>query len=501
MFKIYETKNYTRIFGAGLLLSYCFFFIGCSFKQKNNPTLVNDIHSQLNETKVQRIVQPDSVKSVQEIIQQAKRENRAISIAGGRHAMGGQQFGKDTILIDTNKLNRILDFDRKNGIINVQAGIRWPQLMLYLEESQRGQWPQWSIKQKQTGADQLTIGGALSANIHGRGLKFRPFIEDVESFTLVDAEGNIQICSRTLNPELFRLVIGGYGLFGVITDVKLRLVPRQKVERIVKTLELKDLSHAIQQRISEGFVYGDFQFDVDPNSPHFLTHGVFSCYRPVNHEGGIPESQKELHRKDWMDFFYLAHKGKKQAFENYVSYYLSTNGQKYWSDTHQLSEYFDYYHQELDQRLNLEERGTEMISEIYVPRKSLVKFMEDVREDFRKNKVNLIYGTIRFIEKDDESFLAWAKENYASVIFNLHTAHSPEAIQETSENFRRLIARGLQYGGSYYLTYHHWATREQVLAAYPQFVEFLKLKKKYDPEERFQSEWYRFYKTMFADSL
>lgn len=42
---------------------------------------------------------------------------------------------------------------------------------------------------------------------------------------------------------------------------------------------------------------------------------------------------------------------------------------------------------------------------------------------------------------------------------------------------------------------------KQVLRAYPQFVEFLKLKKKYDPGERFQSDWYRHYKAMFAEEL
>ena len=34
-----------------------------------------------------------------------------------------------------------------------------------------------------------------------------------------------------------------------------------------------------------------------------------------------------------------------------------------------------------------------------------------------------------------------------------------------------------------------------------QFAEFLRLKKRYDPEERFQSDWYRHYRTMFADIL
>lgn len=52
---------------------------------------------------------------------------------------------------------------------------------------------------------------------------------------------------------------------------------------------------------------------------------------------------------------------------------------------------------------------------------------------------------------------------------------------------RILIDRAIEYGGSYYLTYHHWATRQQVETAYPQFVDFLRLKLNSDRDERFQS--------------
>ena len=113
----------------------------------------------------------------------------------------------------------------------------------------------------------------------------------------------------------------------------------------------------------------------------------------------------------------------------------------------------------------------------------------------------LIYGTVRLIERDDESFLPWAKQPYACTIFNLHTVHSPEGLQRSQFAFRRLIDMAARRGGTYYLTYHRYATRNQVEACYAQFAEFLRLKKKYDPEERFQSDWYRHYRTMFADSI
>jgi hypothetical protein len=75
------------------------------------------------------------------------------------------------------------------------------------------------------------------------------------------------------------------------------------------------------------------------------------------------------------------------------------------------------------------------------------------------------------------------------------------AVERAAAAFRRLIDLARKRGGSYFLTYHKWAAREQVQACYPQFPEFLRLKRRFDPEERFQSDWYRHYRTMFADIL
>jgi hypothetical protein len=112
--------------------------------------------------------------------------------------------------------------------------------------------------------------------------------------------------------------------------------------------------------------------------------------------------------------------------------------------------------------------------------------------------VPLIYGVIRLIKKDNESFLAWAKKDFACIIFNLHLEHTEKGIEEAKLNFCRVIDRALELDGSYYLTYHRWARKDQVLKVYPQFPKFLKLKFKYDPQEIFQNDWYRHYKGMFS---
>jgi FAD/FMN-containing dehydrogenase len=321
-------------------------------------------------------------------------------------------------------------------------------------------------------------------------------ISDIESFVIVDATGAARRCSRTENTELFSLAIGGYGLFGVVTDVTLRLAKRTKVERVVEIIPVKDLISQVSDRIDKGFVYGDCQYSTSLEGKVEDHAGVFACYRPVGDDRPIQSNPRQLSGAEWGELYRLARTNKPRAFETYSKYYMSTSGQVYWSDRHQLSGSFQAYRDATDP-----ERGTEVITEAYVSHENFVPFMGAVRQDFIDNGSDMTYGTIRFIERDDESFLSWAKERSVCIVCNLHVLHTEQGLKQAAADFRRIIDRAIEYGGRYYLTYHRWATRRQVEACYPRFAEFLRLKKKYDPAERLQSNWYRHYRQMFADLL
>jgi hypothetical protein len=62
----------------------------------------------------------------------------AMAIAGGCHSMGGQQFADDAILIDTRGLSRVLAFDSEHGLITVEGGIQWPDLVAHLRAHRPG---------------------------------------------------------------------------------------------------------------------------------------------------------------------------------------------------------------------------------------------------------------------------------------------------------------------------------------------------------------------------
>lgn len=248
-------------------------------------------------------------------------------------------------------------------------------------------------------------------------------------------------------------------------------------------------------------MFGDFQFKTDESADDYLKTGVFSCYRPLRSDAPTPKRQRRLPRAAWRRLLELAHFDKARAFDEYSNYYLSTTGQTYWSDTHQLSYYLDDYHEILDQKPSAQGKATEMISEVYVPRGRLTEFMGRAAEEFRRFEVDVIYGTIRLIEQDDITFLPWAKESWACIVFNLHVDHSPAGIDRARAQFRLLIDLAIEQGGSYFLTYHRWASQNQVEVCYPQMPEFLRRKLQWDPDERFESDWYRHYRQMFAAEL
>ncbi len=412
--------------------------------------------------------------------------------------MGGQQFGRDGLLIDTGGLTRVLDFDQASGLITVEAGIDWPALMHRYLARQRASDCPWGFAQKQTGADHLSIGGAVSANTHGRGLTMPPLVGQIESLRLVDARGCLIECSRRINPGLFRLVVGGYGLFGAIYSVTLRLVRRMLLRRSVMIADVNEAVPTLEKAAQRGAAYGDFQYAIDPvDDSTFLRRGVLAWYEPAP-VASSASTNAELSKNDWLNLLYLAYTDKQRAFDLYAGHYLDTHGQVYASDEHQMSTYLPSYRDFLRRKLRPRHPESLMISELFVPREALSAFMTAARAVLRRTGAEVIYGTVRLIEEDRETFLAWARGRWAGVIFNLRTIQTPEGLARCRAAFRGLIDAAIRFGGSYYLTYHRWATREQVLVCHPRLPEFLRLKREYDPGEVFRSDWYRHHRRLLG---
>lgn len=239
---------------------------------------------------------------------------------------------------------------------------------------------------------------------------------------------------------------------------------------------------------------------MDPARPDFLQRGVFSCYEPV--DGSAESSPGDpLDRETWRRLLRLACTRPTEAFEVYATHYLRTDGRCYASDRVQMSTYLPDYAAEVRAAVGSATRATLMITELYVPRERLTDFLEAAADYLRARGEQVIYGTVRLIQRDTESFLPWAREAWACVVMNLLVIHEPERLARLADSFRGLIDLALERGGSFYLTYHRHATRDQLLAAYPQMLGFLAHKRAFDPADRFQSNWYASLQQKFGAHL
>jgi decaprenylphospho-beta-D-ribofuranose 2-oxidase len=163
------------------------------------------------------LLRPESVAGLVSAVAEPNFESklgRGLGRAYGDAAVNGRGA---TIL--TEKLNRMLAFDQKTGVLRCEAGVTIEDL---IETFMPRGWFPLVVP----GTKYVTVGGAIASDIHGKNHhRDGSFVNAVRSFTLLTAKGDTLTCSRTLEPDLFWATLGGMGLTGIIVDVELKLQP------------------------------------------------------------------------------------------------------------------------------------------------------------------------------------------------------------------------------------------------------------------------------------
>ena len=189
--------------------------------------------------------------------------------------MGGHAFYKDAVVINMLSFNKILSIDHKKKIITVQSGVTWGQIIECINKYNL------SVKVMQA-YSAFTVGGSLSVNVHKSDIRLGPLIETVKSFRLLTANGEVLNVDRAENAELFSLVIGGYGLFGIILEADIELKDNcimKKTEYIIDYSKYAEFFGEIRKKINIEFLFARLSFVKDRS---MLRDIVATTYKKTN---------------------------------------------------------------------------------------------------------------------------------------------------------------------------------------------------------------------------
>lgn len=477
--------------GAALALAFCarpaWHLIRVTLKDRNElqatpPGQVDDA-SRLNQTPVAEVFDVPVERARMEeqlaaLLERARREQRRVCVAGARHSMGGHTIYPGGIAVNMLPWNQ-LDLDEERDILKAGAGALWSDIIPYLD--QRGR----SVAVMQSN-NSFSVGGSLSVNCHGWQYGRPPIASTVESFRLMKADGRVVTCSRTENAELFSLALGGYGLFGIILDAELKVVPNRRyllssqvlpaIEAIAvyrkKVAQREDAAmvyarmNVDPKRFLQDVILNVFTEDTDPQAsiPPLEEPGLVGIRRSIFRGSGDSNYGKQLR---WTAETELQPRIRARAF----------------SRNQLLNESASIF-------ANRDADSTDILHEYFVPPEKIELFVERVRSIVPASEGNLLNVTVRSIEPDADTFLRYADGPMLSLVMLFLQPRTAEGETQMQEMTRQLIGAALDVGGRYYLPYRLHATPEQFHAAYPMAEEFFALKRRYDPDELFQNQFY-----------
>ena len=417
-----------------------------------------------------------TITVLQTVLLRAKEEGKHVSIAGARHSMGGQALS-DGIVVDMTGFSAMEL--QEDGLLHVQSGAKWKDIVPFLHVHNQ------SVLVMQTN-DDFSVGGSLSVNAHGWQFDRGPISSTVQAFDLLLATGEVLHCSRTENQELFGLVLGGYGLFGIILDVWLEVTPNSLLRSIHAHVQLEDFLQSwekIAQEANIEMLYGRLKIDRDDMFQEALITG----YVRTTEDTSVEELRK-------IPFLELKRSVFRGAQNSNLGKKIRWNLEK-WVGGESSGVYTRsmLQHEPASTYANRNPNQTDILHEYFVPTDQVIGFVGDMAGIVNSCQIDVLNVTIRFVKEDRDTLLRYAKEDVFSfvMLFTYDKTTEMDAIME--ECTTKLVDNAIAHRGTFYLPYRLHPTKEQFQQAYPQYGKFADAKDQYDPYGILHTRWYMHY--------
>jgi FAD/FMN-containing dehydrogenase len=446
---------------------------------KSRPLLLNDA-SGLNPVPVARnwIVRSSDeqhfIDELRSLLKEATREGKPVCFGGARHSMGGQSLVRDGFAASIAAPSCLPDAAART--YRVRSGTRWRDVIEALDPLG------FSVAVMQSNHD-FSVGGTLSVNAHGWAVPFGPFGTTIRSFRLMLSDGSVVNCTRTDNAELFALVIGGYGLFGIVIDADLdlvenvSLVPKYEVmhasaiaERFLAAVREQPvrMAYARLSIARKGFLgsaflvtYRPAEVQPDPLPPARLSAVYAVLSRTLfRHQIGSERGKAERwYAETVLQPGLIRHAITRNSILNVPVSALA--------DT--------------------DLRRTDILHEYFIPPARFGEFLVACHDVIPASEQALLNVTLRYVDTDPVSVLNFALGPRIAAVLLFTQPVSAQADVAMQAMTQRLIDRVLAIGGSFYLPYRLHARPDQVQAAYPRLAQFIAKKRHYDPQLRFRN--------------
>ena len=452
----------------------------------NIPKGYTNDASQLNLTKVDTIIRvPDTKiqieRQLRDVLNHAQENDLRISIAGAQHSMGGHTIYPGGIVVNMLPYKH-MKLDTTSNILTIGSGALWEDAISYLDIYGK------SVAVMQAFSS-FSVGGSISVNGHGWQKDLPPISSSVVSFTLMDYKGDIIQCSRTENPELFKLVIGGYGLFGIILDVKLKVVDNTALQfKYVRLSPEKYVEHYkkfVSDNPNVDLVFGRLRI----SDKQFLEEATLNFFEKVNSKP-LPIQQQNQKNAETKRLVFRSsvssEYGKRLRWDLETGMNRITRNSVF-SRNELLSDHVSLIE-------NNDTSSTDLLHEYFIPERNFNQFIAAIKPILKDSAIDLLNITIRGVQKDEDSYMNYARENVFGFVFLFNQKKTKEQEEAMRILTNQLVDVAIKNEGTFYLPYRLHISKEKMRKAYPQSDAFFALKQKYDPKEVFSNKFYEHYK-------
>ena len=444
----------------------------------------------LNRTAVYGVVQVTTVEQIQSALEFARASNLKVSLAGARHSMGGHAFAPNALVLDMTRFNA-MSLNRDTRLLTVQSGATWHDVQNYLH-------PLYAVKAMQS-TDIFTVGGSIAVNAHGMDHQAGSVGSTIRSMRVMLPDGTIQRVGPAENRELFDLVVGGYGLFGIVLDADLDVtdnVVYTTGRQVVDYQAFPDLfATTLGPDRSLGLFYG--HLSTAPDS--LLREMILYTYREteparadlppleevsgtklrrlllnVSKRGDLAMRLKWLAEKHLEPLLESCTVPRTQAMAQGEACLVSRN---------------EPMHDSVKYLKNGLQDDTDILQEYFVPRDRLVPFVDGLREIVRANRTRLLNASVRVVHRE-ENVLSYAPTDMFAVVLYVNQPTTDEGHAAMAKQTRDVIDLALGQNGTFFLPYQLHYTPEQLRRAYPRLDAFLEAKRRYDPHALLTSTFY-----------